>query len=171
MATHDWTQPFLDAIASGSTMSEAARAAGIGSAVAYKRKATDADFAEAFRLALEDSTDVLETEARRRAIEGVHEPVMYQGRQAYAMCRVVDDDGNESMQSVLDDDGQPVPLVIRRPSDSLLAMLLKGRRKEYATERTELTGANGAPVAIDATTRAARISALLHAAKSRSEIA
>lgn len=43
-------------------------------------KETDPEYAEAFQLAYAISTDILEDEARRRAIEGVQEPVFYQGK-------------------------------------------------------------------------------------------
>lgn len=171
MSSFLWIQPFLAALASGCTVSEAAQAAGITSGVAYARRKHDADFSEAWAQALEDSTDILEREARRRAIDGVAEPVVYQGRLSYVTERVVDEDGTETFQPVIALDGQPVPLTIRKPSDSLLALLLKGRRKEFATERTELTGKDGTPVVIDSTTRAARVAALLQVAKARSDIA
>lgn len=170
-----WVVPFLQALASGCTVSEAAQAAGITSSTAYNLRRNDADFAEAWRVALEDSTDVLEREARRRAIDGVEEPVVYQGQLTPVFER------DEHGQVVTTEDGKPVQarnadgslrwLTVRKPSDALLALLLKGRRKEFSTERTELTGADGAPVAIDATTRAARVAALLQAAKARSDIA
>lgn len=143
MDAPSWIQPFLTALAGGSTVSEAASAAGIASTTAYGRRRTCADFAEAWANALEDSTDILEAAARSRAVQGVAEPVFWQGsvvgyRQVY--------------------------------SDALLALLLRGRRKLFATERTELTGADGAPVAVDATTRAARVAALLDTARQRQDL-
>jgi hypothetical protein len=65
------------------------------------------------------AADKLESEARRRAIEGVEEPV-YQGGQLVGTRMVY--------------------------SDSLLALLLKGRRKKVFAERVETTGADGGPV-------------------------
>ena len=43
----------------------------------------------------------------------------------------------------MDANGKPVPLTIRKHSDALLSLYLKGRRKEVYSERKELTGANG----------------------------
>ncbi len=165
-----WVQPFLRHVANGSTLSEAAAAASISSGAVAALRKRNADFDEALKQALEDSTDILESTARRRAITGVAKPVIYQGRLVYRTERYVDDDGKQQDREVLDEDGQPVPLLVHEPSDALLALLLKGRRKEFSTERTELTGPNGTPVAIDSTTRAARIAALLETAKSRGEI-
>lgn len=68
---------------------------------------------------MESSADLLEQAARRRAIDGWEEPV-YQGGQLIGSKTVY--------------------------SDSLLALLLKGRRKSVFADRTELTGANGGPV-------------------------
>jgi hypothetical protein len=111
------TNVFLAALAAGSSVSEAAAASGFSSSALYSRRKTDADFAEAWRLALEDSTDILEKEARRRAIDGVEEPI-YQGGLLVGTKTVY--------------------------SDSLLSLLLKGRRKDIFSERRELTGKDGA---------------------------
>lgn len=116
---HDWAGPFLRALAEGSTISEAAAAAGITSSAVYSRRKRDADFEEAYQTALEDSVDILEREARRRAVDGVEEPI-YQGGQLVGTKTVY--------------------------SDSLLALLLRGRRKEVFADRKEITGANGAPL-------------------------
>jgi hypothetical protein len=141
---------FLTALAGGSTTSEAATAAGLGSSSFYALRKRDADFAEAWRLALEDSTDVLEKEARRRAVDGVQEPVIYQGAQTPVW------EYDENGQPVLGTDERPVQarnadgslkyLTITKYSDSLLSLLLKGRRKDVFADRTELTGANGVDI-------------------------
>jgi hypothetical protein len=69
---------------------------------------------------------------------------------------------------VLGADGQPVPLTVRKHSDALLALILKGRRKKVYAERTELTGADGGPVAqVDETVKAARVAQLLALAQRR----
>jgi hypothetical protein len=56
-------------------------------------------------------------------------------------------------------------------SDSLLALLLKGRRKKVFADRTELTGADGGPVKqeLDDTARAARIAQLVAVAQARKQ--
>ncbi len=138
--TVEWEQRFLDAYAGCGVVSRAARSAGISPSAVYQRKERDTDFAAAMELALDEATDSLEEEARRRAVEGVPEPVYYQGEQVGT---------------------------VQKYSDSLLALLLKGRRKMIFSDRTELTGADGAPVQIDSSKRAARIASLLALAKSR----
>lgn len=135
-----WLTPFLTAVAAGSSLSEAARAAGVPASTVYRLRKEDADFQAALADAEEESVDILETEARRRAVTGVEEPVFHQG----VIC------GHKTVYS-----------------DSLLTLLLKGRRKLFATDRTELTGANGGPLKVDDTTRAARIAALMQIAEQR----
>lgn len=119
--TYEWAPRFLQALASGCSASEAAASAGITSSSAYARRKRDPDFAAGWADAIEDSADLLEQEARRRAIDGVEEPV-YQGGQLVGTKTVY--------------------------SDSLLALLLKGRRQAvFGVERKELTGPGGAPIA------------------------
>ena len=104
-------------------------------------------------------------------MHGWHEPVIDKGRLAWAYQRNVDAEGKETFSSVLDDNGQPVPLTIRKHSDSLLQFVLKGRRRAVYGDKTELTGANGGPVAmLDETAKAARIAALLELAKTRKDL-
>ena len=171
MSKH-WVAPFLKAIANGSTVAEACRALDIDSASAYSLRKRDADFAAAWEQALEDSVDLLEAEARRRAIDGVEEPVIYQGQPTYlyetdergdTVFDVVQEEqpdlatGQIRLVSVkrprrrLDTNGKPMVLTVRKPSDALLALLLKGRRKDVFSERRELTGAGGGPVATEQT--------------------
>lgn len=90
------------------------------------------------------AADKLEAEARRRALEGTEEPV-YQGGLLVGTKRVY--------------------------SDSLMALLLKGRRKKVFADRTELTGADGGParLEVDDTARAARIAQLVAVAQARKQ--
>jgi hypothetical protein len=179
-----WTTPFLEAMQATGNVSESCRRAGISSATAYNRRREDADFAAAWDTALEDATDVLEAEARRRAVEGVHEPVIYQGQLTPIFERDADGElvmveydtgetrdgqpvmGKRPKQLVID--GKPQWLTVNKRSDALLQFLLKGLRKKYGTDTHEVTGKDGAPLGeVDETKRAARIAALLELAKQR----
>ncbi|MBN2326733.1 MAG: hypothetical protein JXR73_06230 [Candidatus Omnitrophica bacterium] len=80
-------------------VSIAAKAAGISRQTAYNHRHTDSDFATQWDDAIRQASEVLEFEARRRAFEGVLEPVYYRGE-------VV---------------GQ-----VRKYSDTLIIFLLKG---------------------------------------------
>jgi hypothetical protein len=51
----------------------------VGRTTAYAHQKADVAFAEQWEHALEQGADVLEREARRRAVEGVQEPVFHQG--------------------------------------------------------------------------------------------
>lgn len=194
----EWITPYLKAIASGSTHSEACDAAGCAYGTPRSRAKTDPDFRAALEDAHEASADVLEREARRRAIDGVEEPVIYKGEPTYLY--EVDEAGNTIYDIVqqevpdfesgaiklvpvkmprkkLDANGQPMILTVRKPSDTLLALLLKGRRPEvFGTERTQLSGPGGGPIetaeiAGDANKRAARLAALVRMAEERKRLA
>lgn len=105
---------FLRALAQGETMARALAQAGIASRAtinAWREK--DADFAAAYVEAQENASDLLEAEARRRAVDGVEEPLHYQG-QVFAH--------------------------VRRYSDTLLLALLKATRPEKFKDRVEHSG-------------------------------
>jgi hypothetical protein len=74
----------------------------------YELRKTDTSIAAAWDEAEDIATDRLEDEARRRAIEGISEPLVSAGK------------------LVRGDDGQPI--TVRRYSDNLLLVLLKARR-------------------------------------------
>ena len=117
--TRLWTDAFLAALAECGILSQAAEAAGVDRATVWRRRQDDAEFSAACDQAIDMAADKLEAEARRRALEGVEEPV-YQAGQLIGTKTVY--------------------------SDSLLALLLKGRRKRVFAERVETTGADGGPV-------------------------
>jgi hypothetical protein len=177
---HHWVAPFLDQLAQCGMVSTAARAVGVSSSTVNSLKSKDADFAAAMVEAKEAATDLLEAEARRRAVVGVQEPVVYQGQ--LTPVWEIDEHGQTLLENYevagkdgqvevhtrpvqkLDANGRPVWLTVTKYSDALLALMLKGHRKAFATERSELTGADGADLnarAIDPTARAARLAAIL----------
>ena len=114
---------FLAAYAEVGNVSQAAKIAGIDRQTHYDWKRNDPDYAEAFQHAEEMAADRLEQEARRRAVEGVPEPVFYQGRQVGT---------------------------VRKYSDSLLMFLLKGAKPEKYMERVDqrVSGRDGGPVEV-----------------------
>jgi hypothetical protein len=99
---------FLKVLADTGNVTTAVAAAGISRTRAYERRKTDPAFAAAWDQAEDIATDRLEDEARRRAIEGVAEPLVSAGK------------------LVRGDDGQPI--TVRRYSDNLLLALIKARR-------------------------------------------
>lgn len=111
---------FLDSFLETANVSRACRVASINRATHYDWLASDPEYAEAFREAEEHAADLLEAEARRRAVEGVEEPAgWYQGKPGGTVTKY---------------------------SDTLLIFLLKGARPEKYRERIEHTGAGGEPL-------------------------
>ena len=99
---------FLKALAETGSVTVAVSVAGISRSRCYAHRKVDTAFAAAWDEAEEVAADRLEDEARRRAIEGVPEPLVSAGK------------------LVRDDDGQPI--AVRRYSDNLLLALLKAHR-------------------------------------------
>lgn len=164
----NWKPAFLAALASVPVVQRACDAVGIERCNAYRARKGDKAFAEAWDEALEAGVDKAEVELFRRAVDGFEEPVIDRGRLVYRHHRSVDEEGEEHWAMLLDDAGQPIPLTIRRHSDALLALIMKGRRKKLYAERTELTGADGDQlVAMDETARLARMAQLMAVAKAR----
>lgn len=110
---------FLKALAECGNATDACLAAGIGRRSAYDWKDDDEAFAADWEEALEEGTDALEREARRRAVEGVDEPVFYQGQQV---------------------------ATVKRKADALLVLLLKANRPHTFRERMELSGDPARPL-------------------------
>lgn len=124
---------FIDELSKGYSITASAWTVGVHRATAYAwrdasyaTKQEDGTFIDDFCIrwdsAIEAGTDRLEDEARRRAERGVERPV-YQG-------------------------GVMVGTVTEY-SDTLMSLLMKGNRpQKYNTERHELSGPAGGPVAM-----------------------
>lgn len=164
---YPWRDAFLAALRECPVIKHACAAVDINRVTAWRARQNDEEFAKAWDEAMEDGIDRAEQEAFRRGVYGYEEPVIDKGRLAYVYERYLDEDQRECWRVKLDDKGQPIPLTVRKHSDPMLALVLKGRRKQVYAERTELTGADGGPVAMDDTTRAARAAQLLAAARAR----
>jgi hypothetical protein len=103
-------QLFLEALAESGDVAAAAAAAGTTSEGAEELRAIDAEFAAGWNRALSAVADKLERVARARALDGLLEPVVSDGK------------------VVRDDKGQP--LVVRRYADDILLAMLKAHRPE-----------------------------------------
>lgn len=103
---------FLEKLTQTANVTASAQASGFDRRTAYDMRSVDPDFAAAWDDALEQSIDTLEAEARRRAMDGVQEPVVSMGR----IVEVIDDAGNKA------------PLYVRKYSDTLMITLLKAHR-------------------------------------------
>jgi len=143
----------------------------------YHWMARSADYAAEFHRLQQIVVDKLEDEMRRRALQGVFEPNVFQGRFVYPQEEV------EIEPAVLDRKGRVIqpartewrdkegarPLGIWRKSDRLLMFWLRAWKPErYRTNAAlELTGPDGGPIEIVERLNAgrARIAALKDAPK------
>lgn len=167
--TFPWKEAFLEALRHMPVIKYACEAVGIARSTAWRARETDEGFAKAWDAAMEDGIDRAEQAAFKRAVDGWDEPLTHQGHISHVLEPYTDDKGEQRWRPKLDDNGQPIPVTVRKHSDALLSLVLKGRRKQVYADRTELTGAEGAPVAVDSTTRAARVAAILADAKARKD--
>lgn len=102
---HPKKRAFLSALSTCGNISEAARIAEVDRTSHYEWLKTDEVYKAAAEDAIETACDLLEQEARRRAVEGVEEPIIRDGA---------------------------VVGTVRRYSDTLLIFLLNGARpKKY----------------------------------------
>lgn len=112
-------EAFLKAFIEHGTLTHAARAMGLARGLHNKWMASDPTYPERYALAQEAVADKLEKEAMRRAHDGVKEPVYYQGeRVGY----------------------------VRKYSDQLMGLLLRGHRPKRYRDRTEISGPDGGPI-------------------------
>lgn len=121
---HPKKRAFLAAYAELGNVSGAAEIAGINRMSHYHWLEGDERYAEVFAQAHEIACDHLESEARRRAIEGTHEPVFYQGKQVGS---------------------------VKRYSDTLLIFLLKGARPDKFRDNATIrhTGPDGGAIKVE----------------------
>jgi len=104
----------------GGIVDRACREAGITRTAAYRYRDEDPEFTAAWDKCVDRGIDVLEDECKNRALNGVAEPVFYQG----VICGHV-----------------------QRYSDGMLMKLLAAHRAKYR-DRSEISGPNGGPIAM-----------------------
>lgn len=117
--TQETRAKFLELLREEPNIKRAAEAIGVSRGRLYELREEDPGFDAAWREALEDGADVLESEAWRRAVHGIREPVFYQGQEVGAVTRY---------------------------SDQLLTLLLKAHRKEKFSERQQVSHSGRDPV-------------------------
>jgi hypothetical protein len=118
-----WARAFLKSLKNTGNITTSARAAGITRENVYKRMKRHPVFRKAVDAAIEESSDLILQEARRRAIDGVNEPVIYQGE---LMGSWIDPETRKQVEpgtvgAVF------FPLTVKKYSDHLLSQLLKAR--------------------------------------------
>ena len=123
-----WNEDFIETLERTANVSLACKKVGVSRKVAYSWKNKDSakgrDFRRRWDEAIEVAVDVLEAEARRRALTGVREPVFYKGKEI---------------------------TIVSKYSDTLLIFLLKAHRPDTYRDvrRLEHTGVRGgAPITL-----------------------
>lgn len=147
----EWRNAFLRALASTANVRAACRAGDVPRTTAYRLRNADPKFREEWDTAIQDAYDLLEEEAWRRAIDGISEPVIHQGR----LCEVWIGPNGEI--SATEQDGYVKrPFTVLRYSDGLLTFLLKGGRPEkYRENLKHIVEGGDKPVQVeDASIRA-----------------
>ncbi len=112
----------------------------MGRMTAYEWREADPEFAAGWDRALAVGFTALEDEAARRAYEGVDEPVIYQGQLVPMMAPATYKNGKPKldkltkqpvMLAVLDDEGRPKHVSVKKYSDQLLSFLLRANGEKY----------------------------------------
>jgi hypothetical protein len=80
-------QKFLRYLGEGHTVRAAARFAGVSFMTVYNCRRADGSFAADWRIAVEMGMQAMDEECRRQGMEGVPEPVFYQGKQVAVVQR------------------------------------------------------------------------------------
>src|SRR5262245_27197917 len=112
----DWRPAFLEALAEPGSVVHAATKAKIHRSTAYNARADERAFADAWKEAEQIGVELMEAEARRRAVEGCRRPV-YQGGKLVGH--------------------------VQEYSDTLLIFLLKAHKPEKYRERHQVEHSGG----------------------------
>ncbi len=116
-----WVDKFIKTLGQVGNVSLACHAVGISRTTAYKTRKRYSSFSDDWDNAIAEAADILEGEARRRAVDGVEKPIYYKGE-------MID--------------------TVREYSDGLLTLLLKAHKPERFRERKaiEHSGPEGGPI-------------------------
>lgn len=137
-----WAKPYLEALALTGNHGAACFACDIERTTPYALLKTDEDFRAEREAALDAAADLLVLEARRRAKDGVDEPVIWQGQLSGTWL-----DAAGQVVAPETPGATMVPLTVKKYSDPLLMFLIKKERPEYRDQaKVELTGAGGGPM-------------------------
>lgn len=106
---------FLETLSRTGNPSAACQASHLTRRSINRMRESDPAFAKDYDEAMEEAADLLEAEAWRRALEGVPQPLLRAGQPVF--------------------DAEGVPITVRRYSDPLLVMLLRGCKPEKFQRR------------------------------------
>lgn len=125
-----WVRPFILAVESGETVSDASVVAGVNRDYVYAFRQRNARFFDLFEEARRIFLETAEGRLARRALDGEEEIVVHGGRVAVVMscCQMHPDDCSCAEK------GKKQPLKVRRPNDTLLMFQLKALAPEKYRE-------------------------------------
>lgn len=129
---------FCAALAETCQVGKAAAAVGISRYTAYVWRKDDPEFAERWDDAMKAGLLTLEDEMHRRAVDGVAEPVLHQGQPTYLTEHYTDDDGAPQVRVRRDEHGQPIPMTLRKYSDTLAIFLAKAHAPDKYRENSKI---------------------------------
>lgn len=142
---------FCAALAETCQVRKACKAVDISIQTAYRWRKEMPDFAAAWDEAVQAGVLGLESEAHRRAFDGIEKPLTHQGNFTYLYREAKDEEGNPiineatglpRMDPVLDEYGNHKVAAVREYSDTLAIFLLKAHNPEKyrETSKVELSG-------------------------------
>lgn len=154
---HVKKRAFLETFVTLGSVTKATRVVGIDQSLPYIWNGNDPEFAEAYKRAQRLSAQHLVEEARRRAHEGIEEPVVYKGQisghwvDSRGRRIPMDSSGNLLADDETLDNATFIPLTVPRVSDTLLIFLLKGLDPETFGDRSNVTlrGDKDAPLQLE----------------------
>lgn len=148
---------FIEVLRRTANVAEACRVIGISRDLAYRWSRNETMevtintgerllFSQAWESAIEDGVDGLEAVAFHRATHGIDEPVIHQGQLMYRrqpltkaeLTRASEHDLEVVGELERDENGDPIPLTVRKPSDRMLEILLKAHRPNKYRENVEV---------------------------------
>lgn len=125
-----WEAGFLEALAYFGNDLKACEVAGIERTTIWRKRKAHPDFDVDYREARERYKDRLEDECRRRGVEGWEEPVIHNGKLQFRH----DAEGN----LIRDEEGNAVPLTIRKFDTTLLIFVMKAERRDKFSDRVHV---------------------------------
>ena len=132
---HPKKRAFLVAFAKVGVIGKAAEIARIHRSMHHHWMKTDPDYPDLFHQAEEEAIEILEMEAKRRAVEGINDPIIYQGAISGSW---VDKEGR---QVAKDTPGSTlIPLTVKRYSDNLLMFILKAANPQKYRDNVHIDG-------------------------------
>lgn len=124
-------EAFLESLKSDPNVSLACDVAEISRDTAYRWRSESEDFAKQWDTALERTKDVARSSIYRRGILGWDEPVVSMGQAVYEYEPILDENGEQ----ILDSKGKPLTrktkMMVHKWSDSLATLYARSNLPEY----------------------------------------